>query len=83
MRVTAGREQILEETIVTDFALVRAVVADTFGNLVFHASARNFNPNVATAGRITAVEAERVVGPGELSPDAIHLPGSTSTAWSN
>jgi 3-oxoacid CoA-transferase subunit A len=75
VRVIAGREQVLEESIVTDFALVRAAVADTFGNVVFHASARNFNPNVAMAGRITVVEAERVVAPGELEPDAIHLPG--------
>ncbi|ADP83673.1 CoA transferase subunit A [Pseudofrankia inefficax] len=75
VRVVGGREQVLEEAIVTDFALVRAAVADPFGNVVFHASARNFNPNAAMAGLITIVEAERVVSPGEIPPDAVHLPG--------
>jgi 3-oxoacid CoA-transferase subunit A len=75
LRLVGGRLQHLEEAIVTDFALVRAAVADTHGNAVFHAAARNFNPNVAMAGRITIVEAERVVQPGDLDPDAIHLPG--------
>jgi 3-oxoacid CoA-transferase subunit A len=69
------REFVLEEAIVADFALVRAAKADTFGNLVFHSSARNFNPPAAMAGRITVAEAERLVGPGELHPDEIHLPG--------
>ncbi|MDP9093259.1 MAG: CoA transferase subunit A [Actinomycetota bacterium] len=75
VRQIQGRMQVLEESIVTDFALVRAAVADTMGNTVFHAAARNFNPNAAMAGRITIVEAERVVIAGELDPDAIHLPG--------
>ncbi len=75
VRVIAGRPQVLEEAIVTDYALVRAAVADTMGNVVFHAAARNFNPNAAMAGRVTLVEAERVVPAGALSPDAIHLPG--------
>ena len=69
------REYVLEEGIVTDYALVRAAVADRHGNAVFHAAARNFNPPVAMAGRITVLEAERVVEPGELDPDAVHLPG--------
>lgn len=69
------REFVLEEGIVTDYALVRAAVADPLGNAVFHAAARNFNPDVAMAGRITIVEAERIAEPGELRPDAIHLPG--------
>ena len=68
-------EYVLEEGIVTDFALVRAAVADRHGNLVFHAAARNFNPAAAMAGRITIVEAERVVEPGALDPDDVHLPG--------
>ncbi|XKK59578.1 CoA transferase subunit A [Streptomyces sp. ARC32] len=70
-----GRRYLLEEAITADFALVRAAVADRHGNCVFHAAARNFNPLCATAGRVTVVEAERIVEPGELSPDAVHLPG--------
>lgn len=68
-------EYVLEEGIVTDFALVRAAVADRHGNLVFHAAARNFNPAAAMAGRITLVEAERVVDAGDIDPDDVHLPG--------
>jgi 3-oxoacid CoA-transferase subunit A len=75
VRIVGGRPQILEEAIITDFALVRAAVADTMGNAVFHAAARNFNPNAAMAGRTTIVEAEQVVGAGQLDPDRIHLPG--------
>ncbi|HEU5265796.1 MAG TPA: 3-oxoacid CoA-transferase subunit A, partial [Jatrophihabitans sp.] len=70
-----GRLQVLEESIVTDFALVRAAVADRAGNLVFHAAARNFNPNAAMCGRVTIVEAERVVDIGDIDPDHVHLPG--------
>lgn len=69
------REYVLEEAISTDFALVRATVADRHGNAVFHASARNFNPDVALAGRTTIVEAERVVPAGSIDPDTVHLPG--------
>ncbi|WP_104432400.1 CoA transferase subunit A [Kineococcus xinjiangensis] len=75
VRTIGGKEMVLEESITTDFALVRAAVADRHGNAVFHASARNFNPPAATAGRITILEAERLVEPGELDPDAVHLPG--------
>jgi 3-oxoacid CoA-transferase subunit A len=64
VREFRGVPQVLEESIVTDFALVRASVADTMGNAVFHAAARNFNPNAAMAGRVTIVEAERVVPAG-------------------
>ena len=77
-RVRPGRqtrEFVLEESIVTDFALVRAAVGDRHGNLVFHESARNFNPLVAMAGRITIAEVERLVEPGEIDPDDVHLPG--------
>lgn len=66
---------VLEESLPCDFALVRAAKADRHGNLVFHASARNFNPPAAQAGRITIVEAEEVVEPGQLDPNEIHLPG--------
>ncbi|MFD0528412.1 CoA transferase subunit A [Kitasatospora arboriphila] len=75
VREFGGRRYLLEEAITADFALVRAEVADRHGNCVFHAAARNFNPLCATAGRITVVEADLVVEPGELPPDAVHLPG--------
>ncbi|MEU9519729.1 CoA transferase subunit A [Streptomyces sp. NPDC048224] len=75
VREFGGRRYLLEEAITADFALVRAAVADRHGNCVFHAAARNFNPLCATAGRVTVVEAERIVAPGEISPDAVHLPG--------
>jgi 3-oxoacid CoA-transferase subunit A len=75
IREFRGVRQVLEEAIVADYALVRAAIADTFGNVVFHAAARNFNPNAAMAGRITIVEAEQVVAAGALDPDTIHLPG--------
>ncbi len=75
VREFGGRQMVLEEGIVTDFALVRARTADRHGNVVFHSSARNFNPPVAMAGRITIVEAEEVVEAGEIPPDAVHLPG--------
>lgn len=54
---------------------MRAEIADRHGNCVFQAAARNFNPLCAMSGRITLVEAERIVDPGEIPPDAIHLPG--------
>jgi 3-oxoacid CoA-transferase, A subunit len=75
VRVFDGREYVLEESIVTDFALVRASVGDRHGNLVFHESTRNFNPLCAMAGRITIAEVEELVEPGELVPEQIHLPG--------
>ena len=75
VRTFRGTEMVLEESIVTDVALVRAAVADRAGNCVFHASARNFNPAAAMAGRLTIVEAETVVDVGVLGPDEVHLPG--------
>jgi 3-oxoacid CoA-transferase subunit A len=74
-RVIDGREYLLEPAITADFALVRAAKGDRHGNLVFHASARNFNPVVAMAGRVTLAEVEELVEPGALDPDEIHLPG--------
>jgi 3-oxoacid CoA-transferase subunit A len=74
-REFGGRQYILEEAITADFALVRASVADRSGNLIFHATARNFNPLCAMAGRVTIVEAETIVDDGEIDPDAVHLPG--------
>ena len=75
VRSFRGTEMVLEEGIVTDFALVRAAVVDTAGNCRFHAAARNFNPPAAMAGRTSIVEAEEVVAVGQLHPDDIHLPG--------
>ncbi|MGW6929948.1 CoA transferase subunit A [Lentzea sp. NPDC054927] len=75
VRTFHGKEMVLEESIVTDAALVRAAIADRAGNCVFHAAARNFNPAAAMAGRFTVVEAERVVEVGEIDPDHVHLPG--------
>ncbi len=66
---------MLEEGIVTDFALVRAAIGDRHGNLVFHESARNFNPLTAMAGRITIAEVETLVEPGEIRPEDVHTPG--------
>jgi 3-oxoacid CoA-transferase subunit A len=74
-RAFDGQEYVLEEAIVCDFALVRAAQGDTHGNLVFHESARNFNPLCAMAGRVTIAEVEELVQPGELDPDKVHLPG--------
>nr|WP_250885671.1 CoA transferase subunit A [Shewanella jiangmenensis] len=70
-----GRHYILEESIRGDFALVKAWKADSYGNLVFRKTARNFNPLAAMAGKITVVEVEQIVPPGALDPDEIHTPG--------
>ena len=70
-----GRHYILEEAIRGDFALVKGWKADWYGNVVYRHTAQNFNPLMATAGRITVVEVEEIVPPGELPPSAIHTPG--------
>ena len=69
-----GRTYVLERGIVGDYALVKAWKGDTQGNLVFRKTARNFNPMMAMAGRITIAEVEHLVEPGALEPDAIHTP---------
>src|SRR3954453_4197532 len=69
------REYVLEEAIVTDFALVHALKGDRHGNLIFNKSARNFNPLAAMAGHVCIAQVEELVEPGELDPDAVHLPG--------
>jgi 3-oxoacid CoA-transferase, A subunit len=69
------RDFVLEEAITTDFALVHAAVGDRHGNLVFHESARNFSPVAAMAGRVCIAQVERLVEPGEIDPDHVHLPG--------
>ncbi len=74
-RTFDGRDYILEEAIKGDFAIVKAWKADRYGNLVYRKTARNFNPLAATAGKITVVEVEEIVEPGELDPDQIHTPG--------
>jgi 3-oxoacid CoA-transferase subunit A len=71
-----GRPYILEPAFPkADFALIKAWKADTFGNLIFRKTAANFNPMMATAGKITVVEVEEIVQPGELDPNFIHVPG--------
>ncbi|WP_348828049.1 CoA transferase subunit A [Halomonas sp. RT37] len=70
-----GRHYILEEAIVGDFAIVKGWKADRYGNVVYRKTAQNFNPMVATAGKITVVEVEEIVEPGELDPAEIHTPG--------
>ena len=75
VRVFNGREYVLEHGITTDFALVRASKGDRHGNLVFDKSTRNFNPLVASCGRITIAEVEELVEPGEIPPDHVHTPG--------
>ena len=68
-----GEDYILERSLTPDVSLVKAYMADRAGNLVFRKTARNFNPNVAMAGKITVVEVEKLVEIGEIEPDAIHL----------
>ena len=70
-----GRRYILERAIRGDVALVRAQISDQFGNLRFWRTARNFNPVVATAARLTIVECDQLVANGALDPDDVHLPG--------
>jgi 3-oxoacid CoA-transferase subunit A len=70
-----SREFVLEEAITTDFALVHAEVGDKHGNLVFNKSARNFSVAAAMAGRVCIAQVERLVEPGEIDPDQVHLPG--------
>lgn len=75
MRVFNGKPHILEEALTADFAIVKAWKGDTEGNLVFKATARNFNPMMAMAGKITVAEVEELVPAGELDPNFIHTPG--------
>ena len=75
IKVFDGREYVLERALKGDFAIVKAWKGDRMGNLVYRKTARNFNPMVATAGRITIAEVEELVEVGELDPDQIHTPG--------
>ena len=74
-RMFQGKECVLETAIVADFALVKAWKGDRLGNLVYRQTARNFNPLVATCGKICIAEVEEIVEVGALDPDAIHTPG--------
>ena len=70
-----GKPHILEAALKADFAFVKAWKGDTAGNLIYKGSARNFNPVMAMAGKITVAEVEELVQPGELDPNEIHTPG--------
>lgn len=74
VRIFNGKEYLLERGITADFSLVKAQIGDRFGNLVYRKTARNFNPLVATAGKITIAEIEQLVEPGDIDPDYIHTP---------
>lgn len=74
-RMFNGQPYILETGLTADVSLVKAWRGDPFGNLVFRKSARNFNPMVATCGKVTVAEVEELVVPGALDPDQVHTPG--------
>ena len=69
-----GRLHVLETPLKADFAIVRAWKADKWGNLVFRKTARNFSPMMCMAAKVTIVEAEHIVEPGEIDGDAVHVP---------
>lgn len=75
VRIFNGKPHILESALTADYAIVKAWKGDTEGNLVFKATARNFNPMMAMAGKITIAEVEELVPAGELDPNFIHTPG--------
>ena len=70
-----GKPHILESALTADFAIVKAWKGDHYGNLIYKGTARNFNPMMAMAGKITIAEVEELVEPGELDPNFIHTPG--------
>ncbi len=70
-----GQKYIMERALTADISLVKAWKADKSGNLIYRKTARNFNPNVATAGKVTIAEVEEIVEMGQLDPDNIHTPG--------
>jgi 3-oxoacid CoA-transferase subunit A len=73
-RMFNGKEYVLEEALVADFALIRAAKADKIGNLIYNKTAQNFNPMMAAAGKITIAEVEEIVETGQLDPATIHTP---------
>ncbi len=70
-----GEQYVMERSLVADVSLVKAYIADKAGNLIYRKTSRNFNPNVAMAGKITVAEVEKIVEVGELDPDEVHTPG--------
>lgn len=74
-REIEGKMYVMEKWLRADFAIVKAWKGDTMGNLIYKDTARNFNPMIATAGKITIAEVEELVQPGELDPNYIHTPG--------
>jgi len=74
MREFNGREYILEKALTADFSFVRAHRGDKIGNLIYNKTAQNFNPIIATAGKVTVAEVEEVVENGELNPNFVHTP---------
>jgi 3-oxoacid CoA-transferase subunit A len=75
VRIYNGKPHILETALTADFSIVKAWKGDTEGNLIYKATARNFNPMMAMAGKITVAEVEELVPAGELDPNSIHTPG--------
>ena len=75
VRYFKGKPHLLEYALTADFAIVKAWKGDTLGNLIYKGTARNFNPLMAMAGKITIAEVEELVEPGELDPNFIHTPG--------
>jgi 3-oxoacid CoA-transferase subunit A len=75
VRIYNGKPHILEEALTADFAIVKAWKGDKLGNLIYKGTARNFNPVMAMAGKITIAEVEELVEPGELDPNYVHTPG--------
>lgn len=75
VRAFNGKNYLMEHALHADFAIVKAWKGDRFGNLVFRKTTRNFSTSMAKAGNITIAEVEELVQPGELDPDAIHVPG--------
>lgn len=70
-----GKDYLMELALPADFAIIKAWKGDTLGNLVFRKTTRNFSSSMAKAGKVTIVEVEQLVQPGELDPDAVHVPG--------
>jgi len=74
-RTINGRDYVLEYGLTADFAMIKGRVADTYGNVVYNMTARNFSPLMAMAGKVAIVQAAQVVAPGELDPEVIVTPG--------
>ncbi|TKD68813.1 CoA transferase subunit A [Pseudalkalibacillus hwajinpoensis] len=74
-RIFDGKEYVLEKGLKADYSLIRALKADEMGNLLYNKTARNFNPMIAAAGKVTLAEVEEIVPTGTIEPDSIHTPG--------